>query len=200
MCLPPWKRQPNRYFIGSLAEIRRVPRGFGGFVLPGRLRAHWKNFCCPRPPRPQQVHPHAAELALAYPTPLPHAYPPAQPRNAPHVPSLPTPRREVDSPYAWFRLAIAMLLSTIGGVGIWSFVVALPAVQLAFHLDRGAASLPYTLSIIGFALGGVLIGLDRRPGRRRAARHRRRRRAWPWLHRRRPGAALRSPSRSPTAC
>jgi MFS family permease len=51
-----------------------------------------------------------------------------------------------------------MLLSTIGGVGIWSFVVALPAVQLAFHLDRGTASLPYTLSTIGFALGGVLMG------------------------------------------
>jgi MFS family permease len=74
------------------------------------------------------------------------------------VPTLPTPRREVDSPYAWFRLAIAMLLCTIGGVGIWSFVVALPAVQAAFHLDRGTASLPYTLSTIGFALGGVLMG------------------------------------------
>ena len=74
------------------------------------------------------------------------------------MPSLPTPRREVDSPYAWFRLAIAMLLCTIGGVGIWSFVVALPAVQLAFHLDRGTASLPYTLCTIGFALGGVPMG------------------------------------------
>ncbi len=74
------------------------------------------------------------------------------------MPTLPTPRREVDSPYAWFRLAIAMLLATIGGIGIWSFVVALPAVQASFHLDRGAASLPYTLSTIGFAFGGVLMG------------------------------------------
>jgi MFS family permease len=64
----------------------------------------------------------------------------------------------VDSPYAWLRLAIAMLLSTIGGVGMWSVVVALPAVQLDFHLDRGAASLPYTLSMVGFAFGGVLMG------------------------------------------
>jgi MFS family permease len=66
--------------------------------------------------------------------------------------------READSTYAWFRLAIASLLSTIGGVGIWSVVVALPAVQASFHLDRGAASLPYTLSMIGFAFGGVLMG------------------------------------------
>ena len=74
------------------------------------------------------------------------------------MPALSTPQREVDSPYAWFRLAIAMLLATIGGVGIWSFVVALPAVQASFHLDRGLASLPYTLSTIGFAFGGVLMG------------------------------------------
>jgi MFS family permease len=66
--------------------------------------------------------------------------------------------REVDSPYAWFRLGIAVLLSTIGGVGMWSVVVALPAVQTAFAIDRAAASLPYTLSMIGFAFGGVLMG------------------------------------------
>jgi MFS family permease len=41
---------------------------------------------------------------------------------------------------------------------MWSVVVALPAVQAAFHLDRGAASLPYTLSMVGFALGGVPMG------------------------------------------
>jgi MFS family permease len=74
------------------------------------------------------------------------------------VPTQPTPRREVDSPYAWFRLATAVLLSTIGGVGMWSVVVALPAVQAAFHLNRGAASLPYTVTLVGFALGGVLWG------------------------------------------
>ena len=74
------------------------------------------------------------------------------------MPTIPTPRREVDSAYAWVRLGIAALLSTIGGVGLWSFVVALPAEQAAFHLDRGAASLPYTLSMVGFAFGGVLMG------------------------------------------
>jgi MFS family permease len=73
-------------------------------------------------------------------------------------------RREIDSPYAWFRLAISILLSAIGGVGMWSVVVALPAVQADFHAERGAASLPFTLAMIGFGLGGVVMGrlADRR--------------------------------------
>jgi len=68
------------------------------------------------------------------------------------------PQREVDSPYAWFRLAISILLSTIGGVGMWSVVVALPAVQAEFNVARAGASLPFTLTMIGFAIGGALMG------------------------------------------
>ncbi len=51
-----------------------------------------------------------------------------------------------------------MLLSTIGGVGTWSVVVALPAVQAEFGAARGGASLPFTLTMVGFAFGGVLLG------------------------------------------
>ena len=65
---------------------------------------------------------------------------------------------EVDSAYAWLRLAAAVLLSTLGGVGMWSVVVTLPAAQMEFGVDRGAASLPFTLTMIGFAAGGVLMG------------------------------------------
>jgi MFS family permease len=73
-------------------------------------------------------------------------------------------RREIDSPYAWLRLAISVLLSAIGGVGMWSVVVALPAVQADFGSERGAASLPFTLTMIGFGVGGVIMGrlADRR--------------------------------------
>jgi MFS family permease len=67
-------------------------------------------------------------------------------------------RREIDSPYAWFRLAVSALLSAIGGVGMWSVVVALPAVQAEFGVERGAASLPFTLTMIGFGVGGVIMG------------------------------------------
>jgi MFS family permease len=65
---------------------------------------------------------------------------------------------EVDSPYAWMRLAVAVALSTIGGVGLWSIVVALPAVQAEFGTARADASLPYTLTTLGFAAGGVMMG------------------------------------------
>jgi MFS family permease len=65
---------------------------------------------------------------------------------------------EVESSYAWARLVVALLLSTIGGVGMWSVVVALPAVQIEFGVARADASLPYTLTMIGFGLAGILMG------------------------------------------
>jgi MFS family permease len=65
---------------------------------------------------------------------------------------------EPDSAYAWLRLAIAALIGTIGGVGMWSVPVALPAVQADFGVDRAAASLPYTLVMLGFAFSGVWLG------------------------------------------
>jgi MFS family permease len=65
---------------------------------------------------------------------------------------------QVESPYAWVRLLAAVVLSTLGGVGMWSVVVVLPAVQAEFDVARGAASLPYTLTMVGFGLGGILMG------------------------------------------
>src|SRR5438477_227046 len=63
-----------------------------------------------------------------------------------------------DSPYAWCRLTVALLLSTIGGVGMWSVVVALPSVQAEFGVARGDASLPYALTMIGFGVSSILMG------------------------------------------
>ena len=68
------------------------------------------------------------------------------------------PAHAVESPYAWFRLAVSLLLMTIGGSGMYSVTVVLPAIQAEFGIDRGAASLPYTVTMIGFGLGGVLMG------------------------------------------
>ena len=64
----------------------------------------------------------------------------------------------IESPYAWTRLWISLLIATIGGVGMWSVVVVLPAVQAEFGAARGGASMPYTATMIGFALGGVMMG------------------------------------------
>src|SRR3954464_814677 len=69
-----------------------------------------------------------------------------------------TAHGEVDSTYAWTRLVVSLALSTIGGVGMWSVVVALPAVQTEFGVARGTASLPYTLTMIGFGLSGIAMG------------------------------------------
>jgi len=41
---------------------------------------------------------------------------------------------------------------------MWSVVVALPAVQAEFGVARGGASLPFTLTTIGFGVGGVAMG------------------------------------------
>ena len=63
-----------------------------------------------------------------------------------------------DGPAAWRRLAVALLLATVGGVGLWSSVVVLPVIEVEFGIDRGGASVPYTATMIGFAMGGILIG------------------------------------------
>ncbi len=65
---------------------------------------------------------------------------------------------DIDSSYAWIRLAIALALGTIGGIGMWSVVVVLPAVQADFGISRADASLAYTLTMIGFGAGGILMG------------------------------------------
>ena len=63
-----------------------------------------------------------------------------------------------DSRQSWVRLAISLAIGTIGSVGFWSFVVSLPPVQAEFSASRADASLPYTLTMIGFAFGGVGMG------------------------------------------
>ncbi len=70
----------------------------------------------------------------------------------------PTAASVIDSPVAWWRLVATLTMSTLGGVGMWSVIVALPAVQAEFGVDRGTASLPYTLTMVGFGLGGIVMG------------------------------------------
>jgi len=59
---------------------------------------------------------------------------------------------------AWIRLGIAILLSTIGTSPMWAVVVVLPAVQAEFGVARAGAALPYTLTMMGFVVGGVAMG------------------------------------------
>jgi MFS family permease len=64
----------------------------------------------------------------------------------------------IESPYRWFRLTVSLLLSTIAGIGMWSAVVALPAIQADFGIDRASAALPFTFAFSGYAFGGALMG------------------------------------------
>ena len=63
-----------------------------------------------------------------------------------------------DSRASWTRLCLLLLVGSIGGVGMWSVVVTLPAVQAEFGVARAGAALPYTLTMLGFALGGIAMG------------------------------------------
>jgi MFS family permease len=68
------------------------------------------------------------------------------------------PSGEAESLYACVRLAASLAIMTIGGVGMYAMAVALPLVQSDFQVARGAASFPYTLTMVGFGLGGILMG------------------------------------------
>jgi MFS family permease len=63
-----------------------------------------------------------------------------------------------ESPYAWVRLAASLALMTLGGVAMYGVTVALPALQAEFGASRADASLPYTLTMIGFGIGGIAMG------------------------------------------
>lgn len=65
---------------------------------------------------------------------------------------------ETDSRYAWVRLIVTVIVSMIASAGMWAIVVIMPAVQVEFAVSRADASLPYTLNMIGFALGNFAIG------------------------------------------
>src|SRR5690606_901330 len=67
-------------------------------------------------------------------------------------------REAVETPYAWARLVVSLLLMTLGGSGMYSVTVVLPQIQAEFNISRSDASLPYTLTMLGFGLGGILMG------------------------------------------
>jgi MFS family permease len=69
-----------------------------------------------------------------------------------------TPTPEVESRYAWLRLFASLALSSFGGVAMYGVVVVLPQVEREFGVARADASLPYALTMLGFGIGGILMG------------------------------------------
>ena len=80
------------------------------------------------------------------------------PARAAAASALPPVAHPPDSRHAWWRLAATLALMTIGSAGMYVVSVMLPAVQAEFGVSRADASLPYTLLMIGFGLGCVLMG------------------------------------------
>jgi MFS family permease len=66
--------------------------------------------------------------------------------------------RQPDSPYAAARLLVTLALMTVGASGMYVVPVVLPAVQAEFGIARADASAPYSLLMIGFGVGGLLMG------------------------------------------
>ena len=69
-----------------------------------------------------------------------------------------------DSRQAWARLVVAVVLMTLGSGAMYTVSVVLPSVQKEFGIARADASLPYTLLMVGFGVGGIFMGrlADRR--------------------------------------
>lgn len=81
----------------------------------------------------------------------------SSPRAAPNVAAM-TTISALDSRAAWTRLALSLTIGLVGNVGMWSIIVIMPAMQAEFGVDRADAALPYTLTMVGFALGNYAIG------------------------------------------
>ena len=64
----------------------------------------------------------------------------------------------VDTQYSWQRLFVALVIGLVANAGMWAVVVIMPAVEAEFALTRAEASMPYTLSMLGYGLGNFVIG------------------------------------------
>src|ERR1700674_5043862 len=78
-------------------------------------------------------------------------------RKSPDMSSKPLLKDDA-SPYAWARLAVSLTLMTISGCSMYAVVIVLPAVQAEFGVARADASLPYSLTMIGFGVASIVMG------------------------------------------
>ena len=59
-----------------------------------------------------------------------------------------------DSRYAWTRLAITLVLISLGSSTMYVVPVVFPAVQADFGVDRAAVSASYAMLMVGMGVGG----------------------------------------------
>lgn len=63
-----------------------------------------------------------------------------------------------DTSYAWFRLAVTLVIAIFANTGMWAVITIMPALEAEFATSRATTSLPFTMNMIGFALGNLVIG------------------------------------------
>ncbi|NBX07551.1 MAG: MFS transporter [Proteobacteria bacterium] len=63
-----------------------------------------------------------------------------------------------DTPYAWFRLLITLIIAIFANTGMWAAITIMPALEAEFVTSRAVTSLPFTMNMIGFAVGNLVIG------------------------------------------
>ncbi len=63
-----------------------------------------------------------------------------------------------DSFYSLSRLIITLFIAIVGNAGMWGIVVIMPNLGEEFQVTRSVLSIPYTLTMLGFALGNVFLG------------------------------------------
>ena len=64
----------------------------------------------------------------------------------------------LDSRQSWARLWVTLVIATVGNVGMWAIIAVMPNVETDFAASRAVVSLPYTFTMLGFALGSVIAG------------------------------------------
>jgi MFS family permease len=69
-----------------------------------------------------------------------------------------------ESAYAWLRAMASLALIAISGLSMYVAMVTLKPAGAEFGVSRSLASLPYAATMIGFGLGGIVLGrwADRR--------------------------------------
>ena len=77
--------------------------------------------------------------------------------NAGYILNVTTPYSP-DSVYSLKRLIVTLFIAIVGNAGMWGIVVIMPNLGDEFQVSRSVLSIPYTLTMLGFALGNVFLG------------------------------------------
>jgi MFS family permease len=65
---------------------------------------------------------------------------------------------DIESRYAWLRLGASFALITIGAVGMYGVIIAMPVIEVEFAATRSQSSIPYSMIMIGWAIGTFWMG------------------------------------------